>query len=364
MRWRGYNIMRICCVIASLGTGGAERVMSNLANYWVSSGHEVTLITLSREAPFYPLEAAINVQQLGQTTEGPCGIIGRLWAIVRRLWALRSAIKKDRPDVVLSFVDIMNVTTLLACIGLPAPVIVSERTDPAFHEIPWLYKRLRTGLYRRAKAVVMQTKSAAAYFEKLSNVTIIPNVVRKMERAGREFSADKKHIISVGRLEAQKDFHTLIKAFAQTLPAMTNATLTIYGEGSQRPQLNDLIAALNLQNCVRLPGVCTDVNAILKTADLFVFPSLYEGFPNALCEAMAAGLPVIASNCAGSADVVQDKINGRLFPVGDVDALAALIIELFGDAEQCKKLASEATELSNQYSEHEVYKCWDLLIDR
>jgi glycosyltransferase involved in cell wall biosynthesis len=353
--------MRICCVIASLGTGGAERVMSNLANYWVTSGHEMTLITLSSETPFYPLEKAINVQQLGQTTEGACGIIGRLWAIARRLLALRKAIKQARPDVVLSFVDIMNVTTLLACMGLPAPVIVSERTDPAFHEIPWLYKHLRTWLYRRAKAVVIQTKSAAAYFENFSNITIIPNVVVKPINAFVRIGPIH-NIISVGRLCPFKGFETLIEAFSVLYKTHPHLRLTIHGEGPDRKRLESLIKKYVLDSVVSLPGKSRDLNTIFQNADLFVFPSFYEGFPNALCEAMAAGLPVIASNCSGNVEVVKDKINGLLYPMKDAIGLKLLMEHVLRDEKLYSTLSENAITLSEQYSAESVYPLWDSLI--
>ncbi len=102
---------------------------------------------------------------------------------------------------------------------------------------------------------------------------------------------------------------------------------------------------------------------MLINADLFVFPSHYEGFPNALCEAMAAGLPVIVSNCSGNIDVVQDGINGRLFTIDDVGALILLMKELISDPLQCQKLSQNAMTLSDHYSPDKIYQLWDAVIE-
>jgi len=355
--------MNITLVISSLSAGGAERVLSNLANYWDGKGNKVTIITLAVDKPFYPLSETINIKQINQISANDEFFFTRICKIPKRLYFLRKDIQKSEPDVVVSFVDIMNITTLMACIWLKMPVVVSERIDPHFHKIPRFYKFLRKCFYPCAKKVVVQTKSAAAYFKDLKNVVIIPNAVHKIKPIKRDFSSPITHVISVGRLCKQKGFTTLIKAFSEIHKSYPNMILTIYGEGDERANLEALIQSLSMTDCVFLPGTVTDIERVLVAADLFVFPSLYEGFPNAICEAMASGLPVIASNCSGNVDVVQDGINGCLFPVGNVDALVLLIKELAVNSEKCKKLSKQAQVLSEQYNLNKVYILWDQLFE-
>ena len=354
--------MNITLIISSLSAGGAERVLSNLANYWDKKGHNIIFITLAADKPFYSLSESIRLMQIDQVSADDEKFITRICKIAKRLYFLRKAIQKSEVDVVVSFVDVMNITTLMACVGLKIPVVVSERIDPHFHPLPRFYKFLRKCFYRYAKKVVVQTKSAEAYFTELKNVVIIPNVVRKFSPVIRDFSLPITHIISVGRLCEQKDFSTLIKAFSEIHKSHPHMMLTIYGEGSERACLESLIKSLNMTGNVFLPGTVNNIEKILSSADLFVFPSLYEGFSNALCEAMASGLPVIASNCTGNVDVVQDGINGVLFPAGDADALASIMNELVLDLRKCQKLSQNAMTLSDHYSLAKIYQLWDKII--
>lgn len=355
--------MNITLVISSLNSGGAERVLSNLANYWDGKGHKVTLITLAADTSFYPLSQMINLTQIDQVSADGEKFLTRICKIAKRLYFLRKAIQRSDANIVVSFVDVMNITTLMACVGLKIPVIVSERIDPHLHQISRFYKFLRTCFYPYAKKVVVQTQSAAAYFKKLQNLVIIPNAVKKNKSLERDFSLPIKQIISVGRLCEQKDFPTLIKAFAEVHKSHPDIILTIYGEGPERANLESLIQSLNMTDCVFLPGTVTDIEKVLSIADLFAFTSLYEGFPNALCEAMAAELPVIVSNCSGNVEVVQDGFNGCLFPVGDMDALVLIMNELISNSNFREKLAQNAKMLSNHYDFNKIYLLWDLLLE-
>lgn len=356
--------MKITLVISSLSAGGAERVLSNLANYWAEKGHNVTMVTLSLGEPFYQLSDTIKLTQIDQVSGEDTRFVKRMFQLVQRVFFLRKEIIKSKPDVVVSFIDVTNITTLIACIGLKTPVIVSERIDPHFHPIPSFYKFLRRCFYSHAKKVVVQTKSAAAYFKKLKNVVIIPNAVRKIKSLERDFSLSIKHIISVGRLCEQKDFPTLIKAFAEIHKSHPDMILTMYGEGPDRANLEALIQSLSMTDCVFLPGTVTNIEKVFLAVDLFIFSSLYEGFPNALCEALAAGLPVIASNCTGNVDVVSDGVNGRLFPVGDVGKLVLIMNELIVDLDQRQNLSENAITLSDFFSLDKINCLWDDVIEQ
>lgn len=351
--------MKLALFISSLGSGGAERVISDLANHWTQCGHDVHLITFASrdEIPFYPLDEKITIHPLNLLGE-TLSIFKRFINIINRLIIIRQTVRFLKPDRILSFVDITNITVLMATLGLKIPVIVSERSDPHFHRIPSLYSTVRLYLYRFAKNIVVQTKSAQSFFAYQNNIRIIPNTASCPQYMAT-YRESLAIIVSVGRLIKSKDFSLLIRSFANIVAAFPRSRLTIYGEGPERANLERLIRQLKLENRVFLPGAVKNIQEKLAAADLFIFPSRYEGFPNALCEAMAVGLPVIASNCTGNIDVVEDGFNGLLFPIGDEEALINHIKILCGDAGLREKLGKKAMEISRTYSPEKIYRLWD-----
>jgi glycosyltransferase involved in cell wall biosynthesis len=360
--------MHIVLIISSLLPGGAERVLSQLANGWISHGHKITIITFSdpNVLPFYYLDERICLHQLNQLVTQKYSLFKRLKNIIKRILALRHALKHVKPDVIISFVDVTNITTLLAGIRLRVPIIVGERIHPYYHDLPLFYRVIRKLIYPWAAKVVSQSASASNYFTTLSEEkkTVIPNQVIKSSRLKeeRDILNPVSQIISIGRLCEQKDFTTLILAFSKIVAHYQNLRLTIYGEGAERPILEALIQKLNLTAHVFLPGTVQDIEGVLYRSDLFVFPSRYEGFPNALCEAMAMGLPVIASNCSGNIDIIREGVDGRLFGVGDVAQLIRLMEELIEDAPQRVRLSEGALDLPDRFSEASVLQKWDAVL--
>lgn len=352
--------MKLALVISSLGPGGAEKVLTELANCWVEQDHDVSLITLSGEedTPFYPLNSRVHLIRLGVMSSEGDGIFQRLIDIMTRIRRLRQAIKNLQPNRVLSFVDITNLTTLMACVGLKMPVVVSERTHPTYHPLPKIYVAFRHIIYPFAASVVVQTASAAHYFRSLSRLVVIPNAVHDF---GVYVDLQEKahRIASAGRLIPSKGFNELIQAFAKVLDQHPHTNLTIYGEGPERLRLERMILDYGLSKSIALPGTVSNIIDHLKLADLFVFPSHYEGFPNALGEAMSIGLPVIASNGSGNTDLIQDRVDGRLFPVGNVEMLSSLIIELISDVEQRRRLSEAARLITGRFGRDKVLGMWN-----
>lgn len=357
--------MHLALVISSLGAGGAERVLSELANHWVSKVYQVSIVTLMpHEAqPFYSLHPKINVIRLNQSGSEEFWL-KRFLNVVRRISRVRGAIHQLSPDVIISFIDSMNILTLIATRGYGIPVIISERIDPAFHVIPKLYSYLRLKLYPLCSKLIVQTESAAQYFPKNFKkfLHIVPNPVEDPKRYKKELKTKVQNIVSIGRLVPQKDQATLIYAFSSLVKQHSDLTLTIYGEGEERKNLENLIASLSLWGKVYLPGTTQDIQTALLTADVFVFPSRYEGFPNALCEAMSVGLPVIASNCSGNLAIVHDRDNGRLFPVGDIQVLTDIMEELLKDSEQRVRLAENARNICVRFHPSRIFAAWDKVI--
>jgi len=358
--------MHLALVISSLTSGGAERVLSELANHWVSKGHKVSFITFATSVavPFYSLDSKINLIQLDQSqhTSSP---LKRFLNSFKRILVLRKTLQQLTPDRIVSFVDITNITTLISSIGIKTPVVVSERIDPNFHKIPPFYAWLRLKVYPLCSKLIVQTTNAATYFPKQFNqcIEIIPNPVSPPVIEKKDYAQRITSIVSIGRLEQQKDHKTLIRSLSRLLKTHPDLTLTIYGEGRERKNLETLITSLALQDKIHLPGTTHNIQEALLNADLFVFPSHYEGFPNALCEAMAVGLPVIASNCSGTTDILRDGIDGRLFPIGDVGALTKIALELLEDPVQSRALGTRAKEVSVRFSPTRIFALWDNILE-
>lgn len=372
--------MHITLIISSLNPGGAERVLSDLANYLVTKQYQITIVTFAapQTPAFYKLSPKINIIQINQSQQldnkfNLLGYLMRLKNIVKRIMVLRKTIGYLTPNLIISFVDITNITTIIATLGLKIPLIISERTNPFYYQIPKLYHKLRRWLYPRSNYIVMQTEAAALYFTDLvpaSNIAthntkliIIPNAVCNPIIMKQAVPATVKYIVSVGRLCPFKGFDTLIYAIAKIINYYPDLTLTIYGEGIARSDLENLIKSLNMQHKIFLPGITQNIQEVLVTSDLFVFPSHYEGFPNALAEAMAIGLPVIASDCSGNIDIIADRINGRLFPVKNIDALSTIMRELIDNFEQRKQLSLNARKIIDTYNEDKIYAKWQEIIN-
>lgn len=361
--------MRITLVISSLTAGGAERVMTIMANYWAAKGWGITLLTMdSGKDPFYKLHPDVLYCPLGTA-----GISSNTFQSVknniRRIRVLRKAIVESAPQAVISFIDQVNIITILATIGLCVPMIVSERIDPAYHSIGKVWNILRNIFYPLSSGVVVQTENALKFFppsvRRLGK--IIPNPVAVPDNfkicSGKETVNGEKVVMAMGRLCEQKGFDILLKAFSVVAPNFNEWKLIIWGEGHLRQYLENLNIQLGLKGRVFLPGRTKEPYVALKSADLFVMSSLYEGFPNALCEAMALGVPVISTDCpSGPGEIIRDGLDGVLVPPGDVDALAGVLERLMSDEKERKRIAARAPEVIERFGLEKVMGIWESLL--
>lgn len=356
--------MRIMFVISSLGLGGAQRVATTLCGLWLSAGHEVTVVTIDSESSdFYRLDSGIRRISLALVKPSKSA-----WQFisnnVRRWLRLRSVILEYRPDVVISFLDTTNVMVLLATLGSHIPVVVSERGDPERAPTSKLVGRLRRLSYPYAAALVVPTRHVAEWgrqIVKREKVHVIPNPVLQPEVKRGDAVRFKPHhtVLGVGRMEFEKGFDVLISAFAKCSQKHPDWSLKIIGEGSKREQLALLVRELGIDGRVTLGKVIKHPGTAYLDADLFVLPSRHEGFPNALVEAMAYGLPVISSNCPGGpAEIIRDGIDGVLVPPNDVEALVAAMDRLMGEGAERLQLATQALEVTERFSITKVLGMW------
>lgn len=358
--------MRLTLVIGALRCGGAERVLTTLANGWQRDGHAVTVVTLQgREPPFFPLDPAVSLAPLGVGRPSR-HLLDAVTGNAVRVRALRAAFRRSRPDVVVSFLTTANVLVLVAALALAVPVIVSERNHPGLSPLPPAWRWLRKRLYPRADAIVVQTRRTAEWFPRRdqSRLVVIPNAVERPNDVAPEAAGGRGGtVLGVGQLHRQKGFDLLVRAFAAAAGRGEDWSLVIAGEGPERQALAALATSSGVADRVRLIGRRTDIQRIYAAADVFALPSRYEGFPNVLLEAMAAGLPAVAADCpTGPREIIRDEQNGLLVETENVEALALALSRLITDASLRRRLGAEAARVVETYDADAIQQRWSALI--
>ncbi len=355
------DLDKIVFVNSSLGVGGAERVLTTLANAWVEKGREVSIIVLSPSAPVYPIDERIKVQAL-YLSKPSWHILHGLWMNLRRALTLRRAIVAENAETVLAFGTETNVVTIMATIGLRCRVVVSERCDPAFYPESKVWRGFRRVMYPMADAIVAQTSRAAASLRPWLGdmVGVIPNPVTPPCPISKVQDVHSPFILAAGRLVHQKGFDLLVEAFAHLARDFPRRRLVILGEGEEREPLLAQARALGVSDKLFLPGVVEAPGDYMAQADLFVLPSRFEGFPNVLGEAMASGLPVIAADCpSGPAEIVRNGHDGLLVPPEDVDSLTTAMRQFAEDRGLCQRLGGNARAITERFSLDRVVTAWE-----
>jgi GalNAc-alpha-(1->4)-GalNAc-alpha-(1->3)-diNAcBac-PP-undecaprenol alpha-1,4-N-acetyl-D-galactosaminyltransferase len=348
--------------------GGMQRAAVSLTASWAEQGNEVCLLTICHsQAPPYPMHPAVKLRSLGLTLQSQHSI-RNLWRSLRRTWGLRTAIRETCPDVIVSFGTQTNIIALLATLGMPAPVIISERTDPSRSRIRPVWQALRPLVYPWANALVCLTSSTLARFRAQIPVKgcVIPNFVTlppsSAEPVPQLCKRSSRTLIAMGRLVAEKGFDTLLIAFSRIAAKHPDWSLSILGDGPLRSELEAQVLALGLSHRVHFAGEVCDPFLLLRQADLFVLASRFEGFPNALCEAMACGLPVVSFDCpSGPAHIIRHGVDGILVNPETSDALAEVMDRLMGNDQARAKLAARAPDVLRRFNSERVLALWDAL---
>ena len=350
--------MKIVFVTAGLGFGGAERVVSVLANQMVDN-HEVKIILTSGDDQIaYNLDQRISVDLI------PKGLGAfKCWKTFRKLCVGYNA------DVVLAFMDSIGIMASNFLVGTKIPVIVSERNDPSQKSRKHSLVVRFFGVFSKyfTKGYVFQSEGAKSYYPKVAQKKscIILNPLNTENFPDYNAKTAENKVVSVGRLHRQKNQKLLIEAFAKS-KYCSDYSLHIYGEGELRNELQAQIDSLGLNEKIILEGNNSHVLNELIKAKLFVFTSNYEGLPNALMEAMALGLPCISTDCSpgGAKMLINDGQNGLLVPCDDLDSLVSAMNKLYEDNALCVEMGENAKLIKEKTKAEAIAKEWLDFIER
>ncbi len=368
--------MRLLIYIHSLENGGAERVVSNLANYWVTIGWDVTVVTVAAEATdFYVLDPAVKRYALKLAGHNK-NVLAGFMRTFKRVQALRRVLRAVQPEVALSAMHTANVILALAARGLPdIRAIGSEHNFPPKAPMGIIWETMRRHAYGRLAAVVALTRECAAWLAAHSHaprIPVIPNPVswplvnhEPCIRPAACYSSERCMLLGVGRLSVEKNFTTLIAIFARLAARHPDWDLVILGEGPLREALQRQITSAGLAERVFLPGSVGNVGDWYARASLYAMSSHFEGFPNTLVEAMAYGLPAVSFDCdTGPRDIIRHAVDGFLVAPGNDGAMESALEKLILDNELRTDFGSRAMEARERFSLKKISSMWEELFVR
>lgn len=351
--------MRVTIFIGSLTGGGAERVACNLATFLSEKHNELTMLTMSEDSS-YVMDDMIKRVPLIRTKEKRNFVFDN----VLRYRRLKEFVTHSDTDVYICMLHVTSCLLIHFRDQTAAPIVYSERCDP--NSYSYVAKKALRKFLPKADGAVFQTEDAQRCYDGIitKNSIVIPNAVnpefvREAYRGER-----RKTVVAAGRLTEQKNFPLLIRAFGKASASHPEQRLVIYGQGEQLESLKALVTELKIEEKVEFPGYVDNFGDHIIDAGMFVLPSNYEGMPNALMEAMALGLPCIATDCpcGGSRYLIQNGLNGLLVPTGDVDALAQAMDKLLSDTELASKLGENARRIAEDLDADKIYGQWETFI--
>ncbi|RKI83994.1 glycosyltransferase family 4 protein [bacterium 0.1xD8-71] len=350
----------IAFYIGSLHKGGAERVFVNLAEYFRQEGYRVTMVTQYRKEEEYILPTGIArvISEIGENEISGSRVLN----FCRRVKKLHLIWKERQPDLVLSCIGKNNFMTVVTTMGTKTRPVVSV-VGEAREEYPGrLMRMLANLLFPCAAGVILQTERSRAFFSGRvgKRAVILPNSLNPDFIRPRYEGERELQIVSVGRMDANKNQEMMIRAFAALNDKYPQYGLTIYGDGELHAYLKELADKLGVGERVELPGVIPNVAQRIEKASLFLLTSYSEGVSNALIEALATGLPVIATDVpsGGTVELMTDGVNGLIIPAGDQKALEEAMDKLLGDPAYAQKLGREAARIQERLAPERVNGLW------
>ncbi len=351
---------KLAFVVADMAGGGAQRVISILANHWAEKGHVVTIYTLDDSATsHFELRSPIELKPLS-LMQPSSRITEKVVNNSRRIKRLRNALVASNPDRVISFCDGTNVLVSAALLGTSLRLVVSDRVFPTRAETKLVWLAARKLVYARAERIVLQTEDVKATLPRWlhSRISVIPNPIRANLPTIESY--ERRRFIGAGRLAPQKGFDLLIDAFAQVADRLPDWELEIFGKGPELSKLQQQSSSLGVHERVHLRGAVSDLPLELRRGGVFVLSSRYEGFPNVLLEAMAVGLPVVATRCrSGPESIVEHGTTGLLADHIDASSLSTAMLELAKNQDRRQSFGQRARAVRETYETTRILQLWE-----
>lgn len=365
--------MKVLFVARSLDNmaGGVERMITTVMNALYNRGFDVELLTWDQAGvqSFYTIDPGIKWHCLDMGDHMQKAGIG---LIVRRAFAVRKILKSGGHQVVICFQDGPYLSLRVFSLGMGIPIIAAERNAPTRfdHTRKGRTRRFITfNAFRFARKILLQCEEYRSLYPNFlrKRIEIIPNPVfpaNEHAYPGVAGENGRYKLLSVGRLGYQKNYGCLIKAFAILAPKFPDWDLEIIGEGEERGSLECMVKGLGLGQRVRLPGAKQNVEKYYKQANLFCLPSRWEGFPNALGEAFAHGLPGVGfADCAGINSLIKPGENGLLAQGnGDSVALARTLEKLMKDHGALNAMGASASSSARAYAPDTIFARWEQVV--
>jgi len=345
--------MRLVFVTDSLVSGGAERVISILANY-LSYKQKVVIICLKKEDVFYAINSNVTLIHLDDYCQSK----------FQKICFLRNYFMVD--DIIIPFMEPVYCKVMLCLIGKTRIIIPSERNDPNYMKFRWTFLR-RLFMYKISKFVV-QTYKIKEYYPKFfqEKITVIPNPVEPKQYTTEPWNRNSKIVLAVARTDVQKNYPMMIKAFCALHKFHPDYHLEIYGCRDMKSEyvksLYALIHNLSADSYIHIHGRVENVSELYHMAYMFVMSSDYEGLSNSLIEAMCSGLPVVSTKVSGATDLIVDRENGLLVDIGDENGFSKAMLSLIENQSLAQHLGNNATKCRNTLHKDKICEKWENML--
>ena len=355
-------LKKIMFYINKIDKGGAERVITNLANYF-SNDNDVLLVATNKSKVNYVIDKKVKFISLKSNK-----FINKISKIsLTKYLSLRKVIKNEKPDIVISFLP--EASFRIAALKKFSkymkriPLIVSIRNNPYVEYKGAIINKLMRFLYKNIDGLVVQTPDCLDYFKDILSCDkiVIPNPLSERFLNKKVTIKRREEIVTVNSLTSKKNPFMMLKSFEKFSEKYPKYHLTMYGDGPLKNDMQEYINEHGLMDKITLAGNVDNVEDLINDAKIYVLCSNYEGMPNSLMEAMALGIPSIATDSpiGGCKMLIKNNENGLLIKVGDEVALVKEMTKIVNDEKFADKLSIEARKIVDKFNPKEINKKWE-----